>query len=217
MLHRVSFKDQVYEYLKKAIINGELKTGQIYSEQMFADQLNISRTPVREAVLQLKQEHMLDVYNNRGIMVKPLLFADVQQIIQARIAIEGYSVRYLAQRIDTEEGQAALQQMALCLKLEEDTENFNVYDFMKSDVEFHGLIIAFTKNEYFAKTIAMLRSRLEKATLSSLKVKDRTQNALQEHRQLMDAIQSGDGARAYDFFEHHMTQTEKLMRYCLED
>lgn len=209
----------MYEYLKKAIVNGDLKVGEIYSEQMFADQLDISRTPVREAVLQLKHENMLEVYNNRGIMVKPLLFEDVQMIIQTRIAIEGYSIRYLTQRIQTPEAQAVIQQMEACLVHEADIQakGADVYEFMKSDVEFHGLGIAFMRNEYFSKTIDMLRSRLEKATVGSLKLKNRTAMTLAEHEQIIHHIRSGDAEAAYIAFEHHMDVTEKIMKHCRLD
>jgi len=209
----------VYEYLKKAIVNGDLKVGEIYSEQMFADQLAISRTPVREAVLQLKHENMLEVYNNRGIMVKPLLFEDVQMIIQTRIAIEGYSIRYLTQRIQTPEAQAVLKKMEACLAHEADIQanGADVYEFMKSDVAFHGLGIAFMRNDYFSKTIDMLRSRLEKATVGSLKLKNRTAMTLAEHEQIIQHIQSGDAEAAYTAFEHHMDVTEEIMKHCRLD
>lgn len=209
----------MYEYLKKAIVNGDLRVGEIYSEQMFADQLDISRTPVREAVLQLKHENMLEVYNNRGIMVKPLLFEDVQMIIQTRIAIEGYSIRYLTQRIQTPEAQAVLQKMEACLAHEADIQarGADVYEFMKSDVAFHGLGIAFMRNDYFSKTIDMLRSRLEKATVGSLKLKNRTAMTLAEHEQIIQHIRSGDAEAAYIAFEHHMDVTEEIMKHCRLD
>ena len=219
ILQRISFKDQVYEYLKKAIVNGELSTGEIYSEQMFADQLQVSRTPVREAVLQLKNENMLEVYNNRGIMVKPLSFFDAQKIIQTRVAIEGYSVRYLTQRVETDAAREILGKMQSCLDQERavEAQASGVYDFMKADVQFHGLIIAFTDNEYFVKTIDMLRSRLEKATVSSLKSYNRTNAALMEHRDLLTKIQSGNVDAAYQSFEEHMKITEEIMKHCQLD
>ena len=81
-LQRISLKAQVYEYLKQAIINGDLKVGEIYSEQYFADKLSISRTPVREAILQLQHENMVEVKANRGIIVKPLLLDEIKKIIE---------------------------------------------------------------------------------------------------------------------------------------
>lgn len=81
-LQRISLKAQVYEYLKQAIINGDLKIGEIYSEQYFADKLSISRTPVREAILQLQHENMVEVKANRGIIVKPLLLDEIKKSLK---------------------------------------------------------------------------------------------------------------------------------------
>ena len=100
-LQRISLKAQVYEYLKQAIINGDLKVGEIYSEQYFADKLSISRTPVREAILQLQHENMVEVKANRGIIVKPLLLDEIKKIIETRLAIEGYSYYILAKNLTT--------------------------------------------------------------------------------------------------------------------
>ena len=216
ILQRVSLKDQVYQYLKKAIINGDLKTGEIYSEQMFATQLNISRTPVREAVLQLRHEDMLEIYNNRGIMVKPLLFEDVKKIIEARVAIEGYSVRHLTKNIHTPEAQEVVILLNTCLKLATKavTDQYCYYDFMQADIDFHGLIVDFTKNEYFINTIQMLRSRIEKATVGSLKQGERMKIAIKEHEELFEIIKSGDDYGAYLSFEKHMQNTIEVMKHC---
>lgn len=219
ILQRVSLKDQVYQYLKKAIINGELKTGEIYSEQMFATQLNISRTPVREAVLQLRHENMLEIYNNRGIMVKPLLFEEVKKIIEARVAIEGYSVRHLTKNIDTPEAKEVMILLDTCLKLEAEAvdNQERYYDFMQADIDFHGLIVDFTKNEYFINTIMMLRSRIEKAIVNSLKQGERMRIAIKEHEALFERIKSGDENGAYLSFERHMQNTIEIMRHCKLD
>jgi GntR family transcriptional regulator, rspAB operon transcriptional repressor len=216
ILQRVSLKDQVYQYLKKAIINGDLKTGEIYSEQMFATQLNISRTPVREAVLQLRHENMVEIYNNRGIMVKPLLFEDVKKIIEARVAIEGYSVRHLTKNIDTPEAKEVVILLDTCLKLAAEAVNdqYCYYDFMQADIDFHGLIVDFTKNDYFISTIHMLRSRIEKATVGSLKQGERMKVAIKEHEELFEIIKSGDDYGAYLSFEKHMQNTIEVMKHC---
>lgn len=216
MIQRISLKEQVYQYVKKAIINGELKTGEIYSEQMFATRLNISRTPVREAVLQLKHENMLEIYNNRGIMVKPLLFGEIKKIIQARAAIEGYSVRYLTRHVNTAAAQEVMIALGACLELARNAmeKGQNLYDFMQADMDFHGLIVQFTENEYFINSIQMLRSRIEKATVNSLKQGDRMSAAICEHGQLFDLIQSGDEVKACASFERHMDNTVEIMRHC---
>ena len=212
MINKTSYKDQVYEYLKSAIIKGDLQPGEIYSEQMFAERLNVSRTPVREAVLQLKHENMIEVFNNRGLSVKPILFEDIQQIIQARMAIEGFSVRYLAQQIDTAEGKETLKKLEACMGQEREFSSSEAhYEFMKADISFHEVIVAFTKNPYFIRTSDMMHTRLEQVVVHSLASEDRHMAALQEHEDILEAIRSGDAVQAQKAFEAHMLITERIL------
>lgn len=217
MIKKTSYKDQVYQYLKQAIIKGEIRPGEIYSEQMFASQLEISRTPVREAMLQLKHEDLIEIYNNRGIGIKPITFADVRQILQARTAIEGYSVRYLTENIDSAQGQKAAEQLQACLaeteKFSEDSANH--YEYMKADIEFHGIIVRFTQNMYFIRMVDQMRTRLEQTTVNSLTFKDRHKDALSEHRQILRHICGGDVEQAEKCFNKHMLITENILKKML--
>lgn len=213
MLKKVSYKDQVYEYLKEAIIKGELKPGEIYSEQQFADMLNISRTPVREAVLQLKSEDLVEIYNNRGLGVKAISLEDIQQILQARSAIEGYSVRYLAKRVETPEGKEALEALRICLEQAEGLvqDEADHYEYMKADIEFHGIIVRFTQNIYFIRMIDQMRTRMEQATVNSLTLKNRHIDALQEHKVIFSHLCKGDVEKAVEALQEHMRITERIL------
>ncbi len=213
ILQRISLKDQVYDYLKKAIINGELECGEIYSEQFFATTLNISRTPVREAILQLKQEKLLDIYPSRGIIIKSMSLEELRKILQVRVAIEGYSAMFLARNIHKEDAQELLSNLAEYLKIEESANNNKKqsFDFMKVDVDFHFGIINYTNNEYFVTTIQTLRSRIESVIFKTLQKDSRMGDALNEHQQLFECIKSGDEYGAFASFQKHMQNTEKLL------
>lgn len=213
MLKKVTYKDQVYEYLKTAIVKGELQSGQIYSEQQFADLLKVSRTPVREAILQLKNEDLIKIYNNRGFGIKEISTEDVLQILQARTAIESYSIRYLIERIHTSQGKETLCELDACLeravklsKMEKDH-----YEFMKSDVEFHAILVRFTGNKYFIRIIDQMRTRMEQATVHSLALKNRHIQALVEHQQILAYIHQGNLTEAERAYEEHMNMTVKIL------
>lgn len=213
ILQRVTLKEQVYTYLKQAIMNGELKSGEVYSEQMFATNLNISRTPVREAILQLQQEGLLDIYPSRGIMIKPMSLEELKKIFQVRIAIEGYSAMYLARNIQQKEAQTVLAKLEECLHLESTSNTReNSYEFMKADVEFHFGLINYTNNEHFVRIIENLRSRIERIIFKSLQKDFRMADALQEHEELLQFIKQGDEMGAFTSFQKHMQNTEELLR-----
>lgn len=218
MIKKVSFKDQIYDQLKQEIITGEMRTDEIYSEQMIADKLNVSRTPVREAVLQLRFENLVDVFSGRGFSVRPIHFFDVQQIIQARTAIEGASLRALIIGLDTAEGQEILEQMKRYVRQEmPGALADNNYNFMRLDMEFHMLSVSFTANEFFIQIMNMMRTRLEQAIVSSLKKQNRTIAAIDEHEKIFSAVNRHDTDGAIRALVNHMEATESILREMMDD
>ncbi len=217
-MQRISLKSQVYEYLKKAIIDGELNINQMYSEQYFADKLSISRTPVREAILQLQHENMVEIRVNRGFTIKPLYLDEIKKIIETRLAIEGYSCSSLARKINEPKNNLFIMKLEKNLDKQRDSlklENPH-YEFMLLDLEFHQSIIEFTENNYFAEIVKMLRTRLEIATLKSLHEEERIPAALREHEKIVNAIKSGDMRRAFAAYDFHMQCTLDIMEQCYD-
>ena len=209
MIKKVSYKDQVYQYLKHAIIKGELQTGVIYSEQQFADKLEVSRTPVREAVIRLTNEGMLEVFSNRGWGVKPVLPEDLQKILQARIAIEGYSLRYLVRHRDEAAFQKVIREMQAC---QSDSESFaqdesHHFEYMKADTDFHCLMVSCTDNAYLKRINDQMRTKIEQATYNSLHMSRRNAKACLEHHQILQEILHGDENSAMRAFMQHMQET----------
>ena len=214
MIKKVSYKDQIYEHLKQEIIMGDMRNGEIYSEQMIADKLNVSRTPVREAILQLRFENLVDVFSGRGFSIRPIHFFDVQQIIQARTAIEGASLRALIIGLDTAEGQEILAQMEKCVKqdMPSTLSDENNYNFMRTDMEFHMLSVSFTGNEFFIQIMNMMRTRLEQAMFSSLREQFRPIAAIDEHEKIFSAVRRRDTDDAIRSLVEHMNITENILR-----
>lgn len=217
-IQRTSLKAQVYEYLKQSIINGEIKVGEIYSEQYFADKLSISRTPVREAILQLKHENLVEIKANRGIVIKPLYLDEITKIIETRLVIEGYSSTLLAKNSTDKRAIELITSLTENLQRQQSIlqKDNAYYDFMKLDLEFHQRIIDFTENNYFTEIIKMLRTRLEIATLTSLHTEHRLIDAYLEHVALINAIKTGDASKAFKAFDFHMQKTLEIMRQCYD-
>ena len=219
MIRKISYKDQIYEHLKHAIIMGDMTPEEIYSEQMIADKLKVSRTPVREAVLQLRFENLVDVFSGRGFSVRPIHFFDVQQIIQARTAIESASLRALIIGLDTVEGQEILEQMEQCVKQDMPAmiSDENNYNFMRADMEFHMLSVSFTGNEFFIQTMNMMRTRLEQASIQSLDRQQRPIAAISEHERIFSAVKRRDTDGAIRALVEHLNMTENILREVMTD
>ena len=212
MIKKVSYKDQVYQYLKTALIKGELHTGEIYSEQQVADQLNVSRTPVREAVLRLTHEGMLEVHANRGWMVRPVSEDDLREIVAARIAIEGYSIRWLTVDAPESVRQKTIARMGT---VQEKSRAYIAgdsmrYEFMKLDTEFHTLLVAATGNSYLIRIHEQMRTKLEQAIFTSLHHRRRHAEAWEEHAAILAGIERRDEAEAMRAFMVHMGATARV-------
>ena len=219
MIKKISYKDQIYEHLKQAIIMGDMTPDEIYSEQMIADKLKVSRTPVREAVLQLRFENLVDVFSGRGFSVRPIHFFDVQQIIQARTAVESASLRALIIGLDSAEGQEILKQMEICVTqdMPATLSEENNYNFMRTDMEFHMLSVSFTGNEFFIQIMSMMRTRLEQAMFSSLKKQLRPIAAIDEHEKIFSSVKLRDTDGAIRALVEHMNATEIILREMMAD
>lgn len=214
MIRKVSYKDQVYEYLKKAIITGELKTGEIYSEQQVADQLGVSRTPVREAVIRLCNEHVLEVHLNRGWSVKPITEDDVHYLLQARLALEGYGLRYLIRHAGEPVWDETIDRLTDCQKRNEAyaQDESHHLEFTRIDTEFHQLMVTCTGNPYLISLESQIKMKMEQATLNSLSFSQRNKVAYQEHQNILNKLLQKDEEGLIHAYRKHMHETAEILR-----
>lgn len=168
--------------------------------------------------MQLKHENLVEIKANRGIVIKPLYLDEITKIIETRLAIEGYSSTVLARNLTDNRAAELIASLTENLQKQKDilAKDNAYYDFMLLDLEFHQKIIDFTENNYFTEIIKMLRTRLEIATLTSLHAKHRLVDAYNEHVALIDAIKTGDSAKAFEAFDFHMQKTLEIMRQCYD-
>ena len=203
----VSLKKQTYEAIRAAILQRELDRDMIYSEKWFADRFQISRTPVREALLQLRDEGFVEVLPNRGVVIKPLTLEDATNISQMRAAIEGYCAAYLAEHATEESGIETLKRVEVLL--EKCRKNFNYTD----EMQFHLEIIQFTKNVEFIKQYSRMRTKIDVFWNEVSNKEDRPEEIYAEHKAILDAMKAGDAEGARKASERHlMIILEKLQQ-----
>lgn len=200
-----TLKVQAYESIRDAIISKQIQQDQIYSEQWFADSFQISRTPVREALLQLRTEGLIEVLPNRGVIVKPMTLSDAYYLYQMRIAIEGFCSSYLAVHRDEERARQAITHVEVLL--ESCHRNFN----REIEMEFHTEIIRFTGNQEFLAQYDRMRTRMDVYWSELVRAESRKEEIYHEHKKILDAIQAGDAFGAVQAStDHIMTIFYKL-------
>ena len=210
---RVTLKGQAYEYLKEAILQGALESGRVYSEQYFADQMGISRTPVREAVLQLSQEGFVQIHPNIGVSVRQLSENDIREMFQLRSAIECYCCKTAAERINSPEGEALLQNLERHIAQEEriHLSQGSPAECMKHDTTFHLALVGFSGNSQMSEIMNRLRSRINIIGIKTFYQPGRLETTLGEHRRIVEAIRRGRSLEAYQAAEHHFNMARDIM------
>jgi len=194
----ISLKKQAYEAIRMAVLQRELKRDLIYSEQWFADRYQISRTPVREALLQLRNEGLIDVLPNRGVIIKPITLEDAKNIYHMRAAIEGYCSAYLANHAHEEGGIETLKRVETVL--ERCHENFNYTD----ELQFHLEIIQYTKNPEFINQFSRMRAKIDVFWYEITSGEARYEEIYTEHKAILDAMKAGDAEAAREASERHL-------------
>jgi DNA-binding GntR family transcriptional regulator len=210
-----SLKEQVYSYLRNAIITEEIEVEKTYSEQWFADLLEVSRTPVREALLQLKQENLLDILPYKGVVVKALSSEEITEIFQIRQSIEGYCVTLIAEDLENPLAKNLLTQLGenICEQRElvNQIDKIKVDEFVELDKLFHNEIINYANNDRFADIYTNVRSRVERISVKTLKKEGRLKEGYQEHVAIYEKMVAGQPWEAYLAVKDHLDNAKMIM------
>lgn len=197
---------QAYEYIKERILDGTFVFNRIYSETGLAQEIGISRTPVRDAIHLLYQEGLVDIIPSKGFSLHKLTEQDVMETYEIRSAIEGYCARKLALDRGSEAVRRLLPELRDSLAKQQaifDTDR-DVERFVEMDRDFHYLLVAHSGNEAFSDIFSQQMYRIKKLACYSLSKEGRMEQTLEEHREICDAICRGDGQGAYDAILRHM-------------
>lgn len=207
MIKRITLKKQAYEYLLGEIKAERIQPSQVYSEQYFADLLEISRTPVREAVLQLNQEGFLQIHPNKGFSVKPASDRDVMDMFRLRSAIEGYCAMYAAGKCNTSEGRRLVKKLRQINEVEKEfyKNGENPELCMETDTKFHLALVEFSANKQMIEIMHNLRAKINIAGTKNLYKEGRIKEVLVEHEKIVEAISFGDKTGAFKAVDKHLT------------
>ena len=202
-----SLADQVFEKLENDIIQGVYPRGEIITELRLAEELGVSRTPVREALRRLEQERLIEDCG-KGSLVLGITHENLVDIMDIRIRIEPLAAYYAAQNI-TEEGAKELAHIV-------DLQDFY---FAKSDAEhlrredddFHDVICRLSGRSVINDTLIPLHRKTRKFRRISIDDTNRQVRYLEEHRKIYEAIVSGDADLAASLMAQHIEKAKKSM------
>jgi len=201
----VSLKEQAYHAIRDCIVSNKMQRGQIYSEQWFADSFQISRTPVREALLQFRSEGLIDVLPNRGVILRNPTRQDARSIFEMRGAIEGFCAAYLARRCREPEGRASLERIKASL------ERCRLAFSQGDEMLIHEETIRFSGNPMFREQFDRMRTKIDIFWWNVINAENRRESVYREHKAIFDSMAAGDEARTYDASIRHSMATLQLL------
>jgi DNA-binding GntR family transcriptional regulator len=195
-------RKQVYKVLREAILKGELMIGEKITEMEIADELSVSRTPVREAFRMLEQEELINIIPQQGVFVAGIeTKKEIDDIFQLRTELEGLAAYLAAQNIDKKQKELLKEYTR---ELEDCIEHNDQRGCIRVDVAFHRIIKEASNNKWLEKFLDTLFEQATRFRRSSFSRQGRMKEFLAEHKELAEAIASGDADRARKCAEDHI-------------
>lgn len=182
-------RDVVFNTLRRAILRGELVPGQRLMEIRLADQMGVSRTPVREAIRKLELEGLVVMVPRKGAEVAHISGKNLRDVLEVRRALEELAGELACERMTTEDFKK-LEQANLKFASVLDSDDITVLG--QADEEFHGLIYQATDNDRLVQMVNHLREQMYRYRIEHLKNKSQRTILLQEHQDIMRALAARD-------------------------
>lgn len=206
---RANQADVAYERLKQLILDGDLPAGAQMLEQEAATRLNMSRTPVREAMVRLRQEGMVEIRPRHGMRVLPISACDMAEIYTVLTALEGTAAERVAQRGLT--ARQLTQLRGAVNDMETALERADLKAWAAADEQFHLQLVRLSGNTRLIQMVGQLWDQAHRARMLTLQLRPTPINSVKEHAALVDAIATGDGAEARRVHEDHRRRAGTML------
>jgi DNA-binding GntR family transcriptional regulator len=201
---------EVAERLRQRIFAHELTPGMWIDEQMLAEQYGISRTPLREALKVLASEGLVELKPRRGCYVTEISRRDLDDIFPLMALLEG---RCAADAVKRAKPVDITNLKSIHERLESAARDGRIDAFFEANQEFHRKIQEIADNRWLLSVIQDLRKVLKLSRLHSLSLEGRLQQSLDEHRQIMAALEAGNSEKAEkEMHDHLLSGREALAK-----
>ncbi len=198
--------DRAYLAIRGLIVSLELPPGAVIDERQLMERLGLGRTPVREALRRLAQEQLVEVFPRRGMFVTNVDVRDLARISEVRLVLEPEAARLAAERA-TEEEREELSELGDRIK--------RGADLMGLDEQIHRAIYRAAHNDLLEKTLGEYYVLAHRIWMIALDRARELEEAVEAHRDLIQAVAVGNGDRAAELMRSHVEDFETAMRRVL--
>ncbi|MER5296191.1 GntR family transcriptional regulator [Streptomyces pharetrae] len=200
-------RDQVAHALRAALISGELQPGRVYSAPALASDFGISATPVREAMLDLVREGLVEPVRNKGFRVTEISERDLDQYSELRALIEVPTVGAVTRSASREQLEAL---RPVAEEIVVSARDHDLLGYLDADRRFHLALLGLHGNDRLVETVGDLRKRSRLYGLTALDARGMLLPSAQEHLELLDLMLAGDAAAAEAVMSRHLGHVRSL-------
>jgi DNA-binding GntR family transcriptional regulator len=203
-----NLRDQTYDIIKNMIILREIEPGKKINEEHIAKEIQVSRTPIREALCRLENEGIVKIIPRRGAFVSDLTETNVKEILLIREVLEGLAVRLAVENMDEEmfeKLRKALEKVSILPEEDRDLINYT-----RSEVDFHALLLSASNNQMLKNMMEIVNAHLQIIRLRTVVIPERAQKTVEEHQQILKAIENGDAATAEELMRKHVRSVREV-------
>lgn len=204
-----NLKQAAYDFIKEKIIRCEYKPNEILSEMMLMEEIDASRTPIREALNMLSQEQLVQIIPKKGIMVLPLTMKDIAMTFEARLLMEPYIIENYSKYIDMDQLLDLEEQTKMLLNTEILQEK-DAAVFSRIDDMLHRTIAAACRNKYLNMNLSRIYDQnVRIRILGEQNIWERHKTAAGEHLELIHYIRSHDLPSAVASIRVHLIHSKE--------
>ncbi|GAB2668209.1 GntR family transcriptional regulator [Saccharopolyspora gloriosae] len=203
-----SGRQLAYDHLKDTVLSDPAMQGQFVNEQSLADDIGVSRTPIREALLLLAAEELVQLVPKRGAYIAPVAGRQIRELFELRGMMECYSARRTLEldTVPVPEMRGELDRQR-ALRADDDARSF-----IDLDHRFHSALVRAVGNDMLTKSYDGLRARQVRAGIVALfSAENRRKAVLDEHDAILDALAGGDAAAAQAAITAHLDATRHVL------
>jgi len=203
--HRPSLSEIAYEEIKEMILSGELAQGERIVLERMSEQLNLSITPIREALNKLAQDDLILVTPRSSYEVISLDTEDINDILDLREMLETFALRTAGDNL-TNFPVDSFREL-----LHKINSSGSYKKFVEADIKFHETIVATSKNDRLGRLYSYIRNPERLLMIPSAKIEGRIETAIKEHLAILDAIEKKDLDLAVKHLSFHIQRVKSLL------
>ena len=204
-----SLRELALEHLRESIVDGSLKMGQVLSERRISEELGVSKSPVREALAQLRDEGLVSIEPQKGARVFSLSEPEVSQICDFRQAIESAAFELALAR---DRAGLASEMRRVVSEMQQAREKGNEKSYLALDTSFHHLIFTHSGNDYLTASYSRYIGKIAALRTHLSKLLQHTELSFDEHKGIALATKEGNLDQIKSLLAEHIDRTRQAYK-----